>query len=226
MAAEKKKNFKMTAENADIHTLYEAAVQCPEANLAFVQSVFEDTRQREPRLLREDFCGTANLACEWAAQDPDHESWGVDLDLDTLKWGETHHLSRIGEAADRVHLIHDDVMTAEAPAVDVTVAFNFSYWIFKQRRDLVAYFRQVCNGLNDAGMLVVDIFGGTRATLEGEEKQYVLPKSGKYLLLILQAGSGHGRLWTTLRSRWGGGRDKLDYYKMNIGEIAECVVVE
>jgi hypothetical protein len=58
----------------------------------------------------------------------------------------------------------------------------------------------------------------------GEEKQYPLPTKGEYLLLLLQAGSGHGRLWTTLRSRYGGKRDKLEYYNRLAGKILECVV--
>ena len=56
----------------------------------------------------------------------------------------------------------------------------------------------------------------------GEEKMYALPESGKYLLLLLKSPSG---LWTTLRSRWGGGRDKLGYYKGHVGEMFDCEVV-
>lgn len=56
----------------------------------------------------------------------------------------------------------------------------------------------------------------------GEERQYPLPEKGEYLVLLLQAGSGHGQLWTTIRSRWGGGRDKLAYYRGHVGEVCEC----
>lgn len=57
----------------------------------------------------------------------------------------------------------------------------------------------------------------------GEERQYPLPESGQRLLLLLRAGSGHGQLWTTIRSRWGVGRDKLAYYKEHVGEVVECL---
>lgn len=56
----------------------------------------------------------------------------------------------------------------------------------------------------------------------GEEKQYPLPTRGKYLMLLLKSPSGG--MWTTLRSRWGGGRDKLQYYKQHVGEVVECRV--
>ena len=61
----------------------------------------------------------------------------------------------------------------------------------------------------------------------GEEKQYPLPAKGEYMILLLQAGSGHGKLWTTIRSQTGkGGIDKMGYYKSMVGKIFECQVIE
>ena len=61
----------------------------------------------------------------------------------------------------------------------------------------------------------------------GEEKQYPLPAKGNYMILLLQAGSGHGHLWTTIRNQWHGrGLNKLHYYKSMVGEIFECKVIE
>lgn len=60
---------------------------------------------------------------------------------------------------------------------------------------------------------------------DGEEYYYPLPKKGNYMILVLQAGSGCGHLWTTIRSQVGrGGRNKLEYYRSHIGEVVECVV--
>ena len=59
----------------------------------------------------------------------------------------------------------------------------------------------------------------------GEGKNYSLPAKGDYMILLLQAGSGCGQLWTTIRSQRGSaGLDKLGYYRGKIGEILECVV--
>jgi hypothetical protein len=61
----------------------------------------------------------------------------------------------------------------------------------------------------------------------GEERQYPLPAKGEYMLLLLQGGSGHGKLWTTIRSQTGkGGLDKMTYYQSLVGEIFECKVIE
>ena len=51
---------------ADKYELYEESVQAPESDVALIQRVFKQRYGRPPRLLREDFCGTAMLACLWA----------------------------------------------------------------------------------------------------------------------------------------------------------------
>ena len=58
----------------------------------------------------------------------------------------------------------------------------------------------------------------------GEEKQYQLPISGNYMILLLQASSGAGPVWTTIRSRWP--PEKPEYYKSHIGEVFECRITE
>lgn len=58
----------------------------------------------------------------------------------------------------------------------------------------------------------------------GEEKQYQLPKTGAYMILLLQASSGAGPLWTTIRSQWP--PEKLEYYRGHIGEVFECRITE
>jgi hypothetical protein len=58
----------------------------------------------------------------------------------------------------------------------------------------------------------------------GEEKQYKLPKTGNYMILFLQASSGAGPLWTTIRSQWP--PEKLEYYRGHIGEVFECRITE
>lgn len=58
----------------------------------------------------------------------------------------------------------------------------------------------------------------------GEEKQYQLPKSGAYMILLLQANSGAGPIWTTIRSQLP--PEKLEYYRSKRGEVFECQITE
>jgi|WetSurMetagenome_2_1015567.scaffolds.fasta_scaffold651469_2 hypothetical protein len=56
----------------------------------------------------------------------------------------------------------------------------------------------------------------------GNHEHYPLPPKGDYMILLLQAGSGNGQLWTTIRSQWGKSGNKLEYYRELIGEVLEC----
>lgn len=65
----------------------------------------------------------------------------------------------------------------------------------------------------------------TSFEVDGVTDFYPLPAKGAYMILLLQAGSGNGNIWTTIRSQRGqGGLDKLTYYKSRVGEIFECVI--
>lgn len=166
----RKKRKKKPKPFTDKHALYEAAVQCVEADADFIERVYRKRHGERPRILREDFCGTAALACEWVRRGPEREAWGLDLDGPTLDWGREHRLAPLGDDADRVHLVQADVLgCAEYPA-DVAVAMNFSFCIFRERHQLLRYFTEVRRSMRDGGMFALDIFGGTEAMQEWLEE--------------------------------------------------------
>jgi SAM-dependent methyltransferase len=169
----KNRKLRLTAATADPHVLYENSVQGVESQLDMLERIFHKKRGRPMRTFREDFCGSAQLSVAWVGRSPEHRAWGVDIDEDTLDWCRAHHLSRLGEAATRVTLVHEDVCTATLPPVDVCCAFNFSFNIFKQRSRLLAYFRAVRNGLHDDGLFFIDEFGGPTSHTNVVEKRKV-----------------------------------------------------
>ena len=57
----------------DKHILYEKSVQTPDSDVQFMKRVFKAERGRLPQVLREDFCGTAALCCEWIKMFPEEE---------------------------------------------------------------------------------------------------------------------------------------------------------
>ncbi len=95
---------------------------------------------------------------------------GVDLDAETLDWGREHRVAPLGDDAARVHLRCGNVLATEGPPVEVQVAFNFSYCIFKQRSDLLDYFRAAYELIEPGGLFMCDLFGGTETLTELEEK--------------------------------------------------------
>jgi len=162
----------------DRHVLYELSVQGVEYDLDFFERVYRNLRGRRFHTLREDFCGTAAKACAWVARGPDHFAWGVDHNARALAWARRHHLARMGPAARRVVLVRGDVRTRRRPRVDVVAAMNFSFWVFKRRDTLLAYFRSVRRSLRPGGLFFANAFGGTDATGTLVETRRIAPAQG------------------------------------------------
>ncbi|MEJ2307741.1 MAG: class I SAM-dependent methyltransferase [Gammaproteobacteria bacterium] len=156
------------------HQLYEYSVQCPEAEVEFIENTFKRFRKRSARLLREDFCGTAAVCCEWVSRHPRNRAIGVDLDQDVLEWGTEHHLARLGKAQQRRVTLHNkNVLTVKTEKADAIAAMNFSYWLFKERDTLKRYFRRACKSLTDDGILFLDAYGGYEAFQEVTEEREI-----------------------------------------------------
>jgi SAM-dependent methyltransferase len=171
MSAKSAKQHPTMAEQADIHELYELSVQNVEHEIDFLQRTFQSLRGRTAYLFREDFCGTASASCQWVRQGEEFQAIGVDIDPSVLEWGREHRIGGL-DLADRarVRLIESDVLEVETPEVDILVAFNFSYFIFKTRDTMRAYFKRVYDALRDDGVFFCDMFGGPEAQEETKEK--------------------------------------------------------
>ncbi|RDH87189.1 MAG: SAM-dependent methyltransferase [endosymbiont of Seepiophila jonesi] len=149
------------AESADRHHLYELSVQCAESEIDFVDDAYKKLRGHRAKLLREDFCGTANVCSEWVRRRKTNRAIGVDLDKEVLDWGKTHQIGQLkASKAKRIELILDNVLTVQTEAPDIISAMNFSYWLFKERDQLKGYFKQVHKQLAEGGILFMDAYGG------------------------------------------------------------------
>lgn len=149
------------ADHADRYVLYEKSVQDVDTEVEFLKETFELARDRQPHSLREDFCGTAQVACKWAASAPECTAIGVDLDPEPLAWGKEHNLAPLpDEVRRRTTLVEGDVLDAPGENLDLVIAMNFSYWIFEERDTLRRYFERVRESLTEDGMFLMDVFGG------------------------------------------------------------------
>jgi len=159
------------AEQADLHELYEEAVQNVEEEVRFFKKTFKKHAGREAKLFREDFCGTASACCEWVRQGDDYQAIGVDLDVPTLEWGRQNRLSKLSpEQQSRVQMIEGNVLSTPTEKADILGASNFSYWCFYTREELRNYFKIAREGLKDDGVFFLDIYGGSEAFEEMKEK--------------------------------------------------------
>jgi len=160
------------SERLDRHDLYQRSVQDTEAEIDFVEETWEQLRRRPAELLREDFCGTANTACEWVRRDENHYAIGVDLDRSVLDWAERNNIDELTpEEQQRIELVHGDVLDVLSPPADIVLAMNFSYFLFKTRDALRAYFSCVFEGLVEDGIFFLDAYGGYDAPRELEESR-------------------------------------------------------
>lgn len=158
------------AQRADLHALYQEAVQCVESEVDFVDETFFRLRGRKARVLREDFCGTANTACEWVRRRADNRAIAVDADPEVLDWGRKHNVAALGAAAARITLFQGDVLRAPRDPVDAVLAHNFSYWLIRERKLLRRYFRRVREALAPGGLFFLDAYGGSDAHREIRER--------------------------------------------------------
>lgn len=151
----------------DKHYYYQNAVQCVEAEIDFVDATYKQLKGKSARKLREDFCGTAQTACEWIKRNQDNTAFGIDLDPLVLQWGEDNNLLDLdADQRQRIQLLNENVMSSSVQELDVILAMNFSYFIFMQRDLMIKYFNSVRESLNDEGVLFLDAFGGYEAAKE------------------------------------------------------------
>jgi len=154
------------ASCADRHLLYQQSVQDVEAEIDFVEQTWSELRQRPAVFLREDFCGTANTACEWVMRDENHHAVGVDLDREVLDWSRANRLTQLDDAQfERIELLNEDVLQTRPGLADIILAMNFSYYLFVKRDDLREYFENVLDGLVSDGILFLDAYGGYEAPM-------------------------------------------------------------
>jgi hypothetical protein len=153
------------------YQLYESSVQAHEADIEFIHKEYKKIFKCAPLVLREDFGGTAIMACEWVVKSPKHKAYSIDLDLEPINYGMQNHWSKLTPSEKkRMHYVHGNVLSSYSFKPDVIVAFNFSYFIFKKREELLSYFKKVRKSLGRKGAFFLDIFGGTECHQILEEK--------------------------------------------------------
>jgi len=140
---------------------YEASVQDPEAQIDLFEEVYKDEYGTIPLSLREDFCGTFALSCEWVKRGAKRTALGIDFDSSPLEFGKENNLARLTKRQQKaIKLKLADVRDIKGPKVDVGIACNFSFYSLKERKAMVEYFRAAHQGLKKKGAFVLEMVGG------------------------------------------------------------------
>jgi hypothetical protein len=156
-----KKTKTTMADSADKYALYRLSVQDPEHEVSMFLRFYKDAFGRVPVSLREDFCAAFAVCCEWVRRGTDRTAVGVDLDPEPLSYGRTHYLGELSaEQQKRIRLLQQDVLQTRDKA-EVIAAQNYSFFLFKKRAEVLAYFKSVHRSLADEGIFVFDMMGGS-----------------------------------------------------------------
>ncbi|QDU68357.1 class I SAM-dependent methyltransferase [Engelhardtia mirabilis] len=213
-AGKKRKVAGLTAATADKYELYQAAVQSPGADVDFLIDTFKKLRNKEPRHLREDFCGTGYLLAEWLRRNKKNTAEGFDNDPEPIEWGLAHNFDDVKAHESRLKLHLGDVREPSDRQPDIRTAPNFSWMIFTERAVLLEYFKAAHADLADKGLFVMDIYGGPEAFEELEEEREI---DGANFTYVWDQDSYHpasGRYRCKIHFRFEDGseiRDMFDY---------------
>ncbi len=130
-------------------------------DVRFFRELYRELKGRGPKLLREDFCGSFGVCCEWVKLGPDFRAYGRDLGAEPVEYGTRNFLAKLSpEQRKRVVIERKDVLAPGGPKSDLIMAMNFSYCVFKSRPALKAYFANCFKNLRRGGVLALDCFGG------------------------------------------------------------------
>jgi hypothetical protein len=161
---------------------YENSVQTPEEHVRIFERMFFDIRRKEALSLREDFCGTFLISCEWAKSHAGRTATGMDLDPEPIAYGKKHSLPRLDPAQrKRVKVLRQDVCVPTKERFEVIGAGNFSFNVFKEKAALKRYFRAALRSLTRDGIFVLEMAGGPGLIVKGrEQKTYTVKGLGKF----------------------------------------------
>lgn len=145
----------------DKYALYIQSVQQADADVRFFRELYRQLKGRAPKTLREDFCGTFGVCCEWVKLGPDYRAYGRDLGEEPVRYGTENILSKLTpDQRSRVKIELKNALEPGGPKTDMIMAMNFSYFIFQKREQLKAYFVNCRKNLRRDGVLALDCFGG------------------------------------------------------------------
>ena len=174
MAAKASKTSKSTPKTEtapfDKYYYYRRAVQAPDTDVEFLRDTYKELRGKLPTTLREDFCGTFAISCEWVKLNDKFRAFGIDLDSEPIEYGMNHYATELTPPQrERLQIRQENVLSPKLPKVDIVAAMNFSHFIFRDRKTMTAYFKNCYETLNDNGCLISDCFGGSQC-YEGNEE--------------------------------------------------------
>ena len=151
---------------------YRHSVQSPEMDVRFLQRCYRQLKKQTAFIFREDFCSTFALSCEWVKMGRNYKAICVDIDKEPLEYGKKKYLPILKpHQSQRIQIVQSNVLKTNLPKANIIGVFNFSYFIFKERKTLKRYFSNCLKCLKSKGIFVLDCFGGSGCYESNEEEE-------------------------------------------------------
>ena len=100
----------------DKYATYQRAVQAADTDVLFIRDTYKEVRGKNPVSLREDFCGTFSICCEWTKLGPQFQATGIDVDAEPIEYGRAHNLPMLTPTQQsRVQIEQADVLNPGLP---------------------------------------------------------------------------------------------------------------
>lgn len=145
--------------------LYENAVQDPSYTVDVVDELYSRVFRKSPKQLREDFCGTFAVGREWIKRGRGRRALGLDISEPVAKEAVRRNGALLTPAEQKRAAIHcRDVRSVTKTKADVVLAENFSFFVFKERNELLQYFKACHRSLDKKGIVILDVIGGPEFT--------------------------------------------------------------
>lgn len=155
------------------HVLYQTTVQEPKKELEFFRKIYRNIYSRVPISIREDFCGTGFISCEWVKMNFENTSIGIDIDDDPLEWGRKNNIMNLSGGDDRVKLYNHNVLEEwnSKQKFDMILSLNYSHFLLNKRIEFLTYLKNVRKNI-EKGFLVLDFFGGSKIYFDSSLKRH------------------------------------------------------
>lgn len=159
------------------YKLYELSVQSPNWQVDYLPQFHRYLVGSDPKVMREDFCGSGQISCEWVKRSKFNKAVGLDLDSAILKYAkETNRAQLSKHEQARVQFMKQNVLTPTRMKFDFIGAYNFSYFVFHERKELLQYAKAAYASLKKKGTLFLEIAGGEGFRQESRESKKITVK--------------------------------------------------
>lgn len=155
----------------DKYHFYKTAVQSPVDDITFFKKTFKSFFKKEPRVFREDFCGTFYLAYHWVKNHSKNKAVAIDIDSKPLEYGKKNHLPKLNVLQKKqLKVLNKNVLSPKLPKAEIISINNFSCFALKDRKSLLKYFQNVRKSLFKKGLFIFDVVGGPDCESLAEEE--------------------------------------------------------